>query len=1230
MRDCLNFRPCRPASALEHADDSAHRATTGCKQALASAGNVAEQAMATQQSSGFPFATLAIVAAFISSTVLAPRAFDLLRPPEGERYQHALDKQRDIEARLWEDPFSVTYKALKARDVMGAKVKGIDPAKRGDAGGVALESLLGGTVAGMNEQDLVIIALLPGNPFVGAQEARRRTRYALIAGLGAEQLWPENPEHLGLAIASFSREPAEKDTKTSPQSAQYLLPVPYELFKRDARPSGPPKDMATKALLLWVDGSALPSPRLDSFALSLEQLTRDCVPRCPKLAVIGPSSSDDLQQALEDLAHRARAVLKQEPLAPRLRLGYQALARADIYNAAATAPPASVLPAGHERDDLQAFLRKQLALIIGPGPDPAVRYHPAVTTDDLLAEALVAELRQRGVGDAPHERVVLIAESDSFYSRELIRRFCRLAKGDDHRRAMRVEVQYYLRGLDGAITGDSGKDVDTRGRDPRDARSIEWPEARDQRDYVRRMVERLRQTEQRPETRIKVKESTGGCAADGSADTDAESEPQLMETGPITAVGVFGTDVHDKLIVLQALRDVFPDKPVFTTDLDARYLHPKAVPFARNLITASGLALRVTPTLDPSNSVMPMRDSYQTSAYFAARWAAGDSEKTRCKVAVRLAEPRVWEVGRSDFVVLSTAHSKVEDLRKRVPLAFDGCTQTTDLRNGTPAAKPALMAASALVLLALALLLVRSPLAPALQAIRDTSANSLLLCLSCDRRPIVTFFLGTYAAAFALVFCTAVELVAPGQLSIARIVALTALAPVLAWLAVFPRADRMANILLGHGTDARCHTDWLGFAVLLVLAGIAIGAASISWNVHDERTFEPLRWLEGVSAWPSHLLHLTALVVAIVYADRTWYAALDSLRQIEILLAGESFDWAAAAAQGASPAAGPRSVLQWLRDRLIITWHHGRRVDAGHAKAAAGSGSSAPDDIAFSRLWQEYRLRGAGMARLLRVLLWTLVTVALALLTAALIDRGFRLDVPARGETHRFLVSAGQIAAMLALAVLAVAVADSTTLACRFIRFLNRGRSIYPREVIERQAKAFGTENRELWCTVVPGAGVVAGNRGHTLLDDWLDVRVIAERTDVIARLIIGPFVVLAVIIVARSRLFDAWSLNLVLATIAGGFLIWMVVLATTLKMHAEKLRATALERMQADLRWLKGSGEQFKPLVDPFARLIEDVESNRKGAFAAIFEQPLVRAILVPLGGAGGVQFFDYFLLAR
>jgi hypothetical protein len=107
----------------------------------------------------------------------------------------------------------------------------------------------------------------------------------------------------------------------------------------------------------------------------------------------------------------------------------------------------------------------------------------------------------------------------------------------------------------------------------------------------------------------------------------------------------------------------------------------------------------------------------------------------------------------------------------------------------------------------------------------------------------------------------------------------------------------------------------------------------------------------------------------------------------------------------------------------------------------------------------------------------------------------------------------------------------------------------------------------------------------HSLLDDWIDVQIVAQRTQ-------------------------------------------LMTLAYVLKRAAEQTRSRALERMNADLRWLSGSFDG--KLVQPFERLVKAVEGERRGAFAPFFEQPLLTAILVPLGGAGGVQLFDYLLLGR
>ena len=152
----------------------------------------------------------------------------------------------------------------------------------------------------------------------------------------------------------------------------------------------------------------------------------------------------------------------------------------------------------------------------------------------------------------------------------------------------------------------------------------------------------------------------------------------------------------------------------------------------------------------------------------------------------------------------------------------------------------------------------------------------------------------------------------------------------------------------------------------------------------------------------------------------------------------------------------------------------------------------------------------------------------------------------------------------------------------------------------------------------------------HCLLDDWLDVQVVARRTAYVSRLVIGPFLVLALLVVARSRLFDNWALTPAIAVAASAYLLWLIVLATLLKLAAENTRKRALASMNADLCWLVGGPADTLVLVEPLKRLIASVENNQTGAFAPLFEQPLLRALLVPLGGAGGAQMFDYLLLAR
>ena len=112
---------------------------------------------------------------------------------------------------------------------------------------------------------------------------------------------------------------------------------------------------------------------------------------------------------------------------------------------------------------------------------------------------------------------------------------------------------------------------------------VERPEGQSQFDYARRLGTRI-----------------------------TEIQKGLWKKGEsIKAIGILGSDVHDKLLLLQALRKKFPGIIFFTTDLDARLLHPAEIKWTRNLVIASGFGLHLHPEIQ--RGIPPFRDTYQTA-----------------------------------------------------------------------------------------------------------------------------------------------------------------------------------------------------------------------------------------------------------------------------------------------------------------------------------------------------------------------------------------------------------------------------------------------------------------------------------------------------------------------------------------------------------------------------------------------------------------------------------------
>ena len=110
-----------------------------------------------------------------------------------------------------------------------------------------------------------------------------------------------------------------------------------------------------------------------------------------------------------------------------------------------------------------------------------------------------------------------------------------------------------------------------------------------------------------------------------------------------------GNDFYDKFLVLQALGQRFPDSIFFTTDLDARYLHPANLEWTRNLLVTSAFGLQLRDDLQ--RDVPPFRDCYQTSV-FAATLRAFNFPALKENDFKNL-QPRIFEIGKHHAIDLS-------------------------------------------------------------------------------------------------------------------------------------------------------------------------------------------------------------------------------------------------------------------------------------------------------------------------------------------------------------------------------------------------------------------------------------------------------------------------------------------------------------------------------------------------------------------------------------------------
>jgi hypothetical protein len=580
------------------------------------------------------------------------------RPTDLGTELHDVRSPQNVDARLWQDPFAAVRRYIDDKRNVGSKSDSIHTID------YFREHVHNGPT-------LLLAVSMSGAPYPEAAENRRRLRYAVLAGLHVLKYEPEDEKHIGYffpnqktptpdtakpQVAARAVFNIGQPTGTSPSEVgkldffgigtlqfegpptvadtEPLVPavVPFEVFDNSDHPS------KGRVAVLWLDEdevSEVSAKPLSTPLTNLFQLLCAVKPSSDeKFAVLGPQDSTTLMAMARQI---------KEKRYPKCPDGSKLLSASalPLFNYGATAD----LNNGATAADLQPVLDPE-----NWPPEAGIRYSRNISSDQEVAKTLAGELSRRGVDlkcsdlrtSKPNfcDHIALISERDTVYGRFLHDTMSQTLASDK----APIKSYSYLRGLDGRSANpkapknddaSGGKDSDRISGDqtvatPETASHFESAEGQSQFDYLRRIAEKIR---------------------------EKDHELRWSGRGRIAAIGVLGSDVYDKLLILQALRPILPDTIYFTTDLDELLLPEKKSLYTRNLLVASSYGLALDPSLQLD--IPRFRNTYQTSIFLATQRAINEAfptteSHTKGVWKKGSPDPRLFEIGRADAYPLPT------------------------------------------------------------------------------------------------------------------------------------------------------------------------------------------------------------------------------------------------------------------------------------------------------------------------------------------------------------------------------------------------------------------------------------------------------------------------------------------------------------------------------------------------------------------------------------------------
>ena len=610
-----------------------------------------------------PWGTLLPVIAVVAGVIAQFKPLVSTRPPVPSQKPIPVIAEQDVDARLWQDPIAVAQKQrLLEAELPGKSIADSDGPNSHKIS--ALAELLKQRAEKL-EHVLLLAVMLDAGPYSEQGESRLRARQAVLEGLSESEFVPIDGEHIGFVTKQPWPSPtptpspapnAPKPTATpDAPSIERALLLPWEECeaitnpkRTDSKPTNlkrflPRDTQATKrVVIVWLPAVNFNPYPLRRFAALIDDLVPEKVRQKVDVKLIGPANSTGLQNMVREVQlwiPETQSALSQETqktldgvwiISPRATAADDTL----LYQPSALSTEKSV----------KELLENSVTSRLHGG----LHFVRTIATDNIVLREVIAELARRRIPVVPQitpdhrsippkpAHIVILSEWDTPYGRSLSTTFAAEASGQSVNDIIEhpekwpawIHSYQYLRGIDGQLPGDPAKDnqpqLVQKNSSGQESVPIEATEGLNQSDYLRRLARQLK---------------------------DDNARWQREDGFGIRAIGLLGSDIYDKLMILRALRPQFRAPVFFTNNYDAHFERRDEWDETHNLIIASPFGNSL-PEFNRQH-IAPFRDSNQTSTYAGTLVATGRMEENAA-TDFFFWQPRIFEISRRGAQDLSS------------------------------------------------------------------------------------------------------------------------------------------------------------------------------------------------------------------------------------------------------------------------------------------------------------------------------------------------------------------------------------------------------------------------------------------------------------------------------------------------------------------------------------------------------------------------------------------------